>query len=78
MPFIWYFHVENNGKLCTWFDKLEFSFLLFPFMEKLYPPVCSTLPASLQAQGWAVGLCSLPVGLNRGVTRVLYPLTLGV
>ena len=40
-----------NGELCTWFDKLEFSFLFFPFIEKLYPTVCTTVPASLQARG---------------------------
>ena len=28
-----------NGELCTWFDKLEFCFLFFSFIEKLYPPV---------------------------------------
>ena len=39
----------NNGELCTWFDKLEF-FFFFPFIEKLYPPVSSMVPASLQAQ----------------------------
>ena len=25
-------------------------FFFFPFTEKLYPPVCSTVPASLQAE----------------------------
>ena len=40
-----------NGELCTWFDKREFSFFFFPFKEKLYPPVCSKVFASLQAQG---------------------------
>ena len=38
------------GELCTWFDKLDF-FLLFLFIEKLYSPACSTVPASLQALG---------------------------
>ena len=51
-----FFKICNNGELCTWFDKLvfnklEFSFYFFPFKEKLYPPVCSTMPASLQARG---------------------------
>ena len=23
------------GELCTWFDKLEFCFLFFPFIEKI-------------------------------------------
>ena len=36
------------GELCTWFDKLEF-FFCFPLIEELYPPVCFTGPASLQA-----------------------------
>ena len=27
----------DNGKLCNWFDKLEFSFFFFPIKEKLYP-----------------------------------------
>ena len=30
----------------------------FPFIEKLYPPVCSTVPASLQAQGCRPRDCS--------------------
>ena len=36
------------GELYTWFDKLEFSFFFFPFIEKLFSPVCSTVPNSLQ------------------------------
>ena len=32
----------------TWFDQLKFC---FPFFVKLYPPVFSTIPPSLQAQG---------------------------
>ena len=28
---------SNNGKLCTWFDKLEILFcFVFPFIEKIY------------------------------------------
>ena len=33
------------------FDKLELSFFFSPFIEKLKPPVFSTVPASLQAWG---------------------------
>ena len=40
-----------NGELCICLDKLEFSFFFFPFIDKLYRPVCSTVPASLQARG---------------------------
>ena len=43
-------HDEDNEELCNWFVMLEFSFFFFTFIEKLYPPVCSTVPASLQAQ----------------------------
>ena len=38
-------------KMCTWFASLEFCFFFFPFIEKLYLPVCSTVPASLQVRG---------------------------
>ena len=41
----------KHGELCTWFDKLKLSFFFFPFIEKLYTPVCSTVPTSLQAGG---------------------------
>ena len=40
-----------NGELCTWFYKLEFCCLFFPFIEKLYPPVFSTVPA-----GWGIAI----------------------
>ena len=39
-----------NWRVVHWVDKLEFSF--FPSIEKLYPPVCPTMPASFQAQGY--------------------------
>ena len=34
-----WFATEKNGELCTWFDKMEFCFLFFPFVEELYPPL---------------------------------------
>ena len=48
--FVDYFFPLNNGELCTLFDKLAFYFLFSPFIEKSYPPVCSTVPASLQVR----------------------------
>ena len=47
---------HSNGKLCTWFDKLECSFFFFLFIEKLYPPVSSTLPASWKAKAIGRGI----------------------
>ena len=34
---------DYYGELCTWFDKLEFSFFFFPSIEKLHHPACSTV-----------------------------------
>ena len=48
-------------ELCTWFDKLKFSFLFFSLYKKLYPPVCSTVPASLQG--------GMPRDCNKGSNR---------
>ena len=48
---IFAFSVHYNGELCICLDKLELSFFFFPFIDKLYHPVCSAVPASFQAQG---------------------------
>ena len=37
---------DYNGELCTWFDKLEFSFFFLPYIEKLHHPACSTVLSS--------------------------------
>ena len=42
--------------ISAWFGKLEFFFLIFTFIEKLYPHVCFTMPASLQALGWRIAI----------------------
>ena len=56
--------IRNNGELSNWFDKLEF-FFFFPFIEKLCPPVCSTVPNSLQAQSHRAKDC------NKGLGRAI-------
>ena len=52
----------HNGELCIWFDKLKFCSFFFHFMLKLYPPVCSTVPASLQAREGRLRDCNLGQG----------------
>ena len=36
----------------------QIEIFFFPFIEKLYPPVCSTVPASLQARGYRPRDCN--------------------
>ena len=45
--------LSNNGELCTWFDKLECSFIFFPFIEKLY---CACQFASPKAVGQVIAI----------------------
>ena len=55
--------IINNGELCTLFDRLEFCFFcFFPFIEKSYPPLFSTMPASLQARGHRPRDCNKGLG----------------
>ena len=60
---------NDNGEWCTWFGKMEFRLLFLPFIEKLYPPVCSTVPTRLQAQGIAI---RAKVGKKRRELGIFY------
>ena len=48
--------VAKNGELCTWFDKLEFSFFFFPFIEKLDPGLLYRANQFTSPRPWAKGL----------------------
>ena len=59
-----------NGELSTWSDNLEFCFFVFSLYRKLYPPVCSTVPASLQVRGLRLRDCNK--GSGRAKRRVIF------
>ena len=45
-------------ELCIWFDKLEFSFFFFTYIEKLYPSACTIVLNSLLARGHRLSIVS--------------------
>ena len=59
-----YYLVSKNGlfpfPLCTPHQRLVWQagifFFIFTFIEKLYPHMCFTMPASLQALGWRIAI----------------------